>query len=206
MNIIVRNIEIIAAMTTAGFLLLGHFVIRLPLWVNLPVSGALFLGFYLIGSSWFEIQFNREAGNLTAEVLRNKVGTGMQKVSTIRGLANSIADSQVKNKILGIAELSDRMLRNFAQNPGDLGQAGRFLLYLDKFLPLIERYARLSGTPEGRELLLKTSDDAEFWELLHTAEESFTENFQSYLQNDAVELRTLGRTLKKMMNVPQIGK
>jgi hypothetical protein len=79
-------------------------------------------------------------------------------------------------------------------------------LYLDRFLPLIERYVRLSSTPEGRQVLKKSSEDEGFVELLDVVEQGFSNGFQNYLENDVVELRTLSRVMKKMMNVAEIGK
>lgn len=200
-----RNYEIAAGSIAAAFMLFGFFVLKLPLWLTLTVTGLLFLGLFFLGSSWMEIQIGRQAQNMTTDQLREKLKDGLQKVSSIRGWAGSIRDEEVRRKVLGLAELADRILREFAHKPPDPpGQVGRFALYLEKFLPVVERYARLSSSPEGREMLMKTTHDPEFWELLHTAEDNFTRAFQDYLADNAMELRAFGRNLNKMMLDPKL--
>ncbi|THB66852.1 MAG: hypothetical protein D6E12_09725 [Desulfovibrio sp.] len=206
MNFLIKNKEIVAGAAGAAALLFGVGVVNAPLWLSFFIGLSLFAGLFLIGSYWWEFQLAQEARALTNVSMQDKVKAGATKVVAIRDLAETIQNPDVQAKVRNICDLADRIFANFEHDPSDLAKAGRFLLYLDRFLPLLERYARLSATPEGRELLAKRSDDEEFFALLDVAEKSFTSGFQNYLENDVVEMRTFGRVLKKMMDVAEVGK
>jgi 5-bromo-4-chloroindolyl phosphate hydrolysis protein len=200
------NAAILAGLAAAVFILAGRLWIGAPFAAAFLIGLALFVGLYLIGSFLDDFMDRREARLMTGADIRRRIKDGLDKVKTIRRQARNIDHPEVRAKVENVADLADRILHNLLNDPEDQAKAGRFLLYLDRFLPLIERYAALSSTPEGREMLKKSKDEDEFLELLDTAETSFKRGLENYLQNDAMELRMLGRTLKKMMNVAEIGK
>ena len=181
-------------------------VVRAPLWLSAVVGGSLFLGLYLIGSHNTDRQITREARNMTGASMQKCIAMGLQNVKQIRRMAYQVREDAIRMQLVRICDLADRIFHNFEQDPSDAAKASRFLLYLDRFLPLIERYARLSATREGRLLLERSGDEAEFRMMLNTVEQGFTQGFENYLQNDVIELRTFGRVLKKMMDVAEIGK
>ena len=205
-NTLLGNIEILAGAACALLLFAGHFLVGVPIWLNAAVCLALFAGLLLIGSFGLDMRIRREAGSMTMEKLRQKVKEGERNTAKIRRLIADTPDKELRDKIANICDIAERILANFQDDPADLAKAGRFLLYLERFLPLIEKYTRLSATPEGRELLRASNEDDVFAQLLETAEQSFRQGFKNYLEKDAVQLRTLGRTLKKMMTIAEIGK
>ena len=135
-----------------------------------------------------------------------RIERGQATADGIRALAPNVEDGIARIRLLRICDLAERIFSNFEDDPSDLAKAGRFLMYLDRFLPLVERYARLCSTPEGRELLKEEYGDQEFHELLQTAEQSFSQGFKNYLSNDVVEMKAFGRVLKRMMDVAEVGK
>ena len=206
MHLILKNVEIWAGGLSAVALLVGTLIVHAPLWLSLVVAVCLFIGFYLLGSYWTDIQIQYEATLMTVESMQTKISKGLINVIEIRDLASNIEELDIKDQVIRICDVAYRIFKNFEEDPSDVAKASRFLLYLDRFLPLIERYVRLSSTPEGRQLLAKSSEDEEFVGLLDVVEQGFTNGFQNYLENDVVELRTLSRVMKKMMNVAEIGR
>jgi len=206
MQMVVKNVELWAGGISAVALLVGTLIVHAPIWLSLVVAVCLFVGIYLLGSYWTDIQIQYEATLMTVESMQSKISKGLMNVIAIRNQASNIEEVKIKDQIIRICDVAYRIFKNFEEDPSDVAKASRFLLYLDRFLPLIERYVRLSSTSEGRQVLEKSSEDEEFVELLDVVEHGFTNGFQNYLENDVVELRTLSRVMKKMMNVAEIGK
>ena len=206
MQMIIKNVELWAGGISAVALLVGTLIVHAPVWLSLVVAVCLFIGFYLLGSYWTDIQIQYEATLMTVESMQTKISKGLMNVIEIRNQASNIEEVKIKDQIIRICEVAYRIFKNFEKDSSDVAKASRFLLYLDRFLPLIERYVRLSSTPEGRQVLKKSSEDEGFVELLDVVEQGFSNGFQNYLENDVVELRTLSRVMKKMMNVAEIGK
>ena len=200
-RLFLNNYQIFSALIAALMILAGHFLLSIPLAVNLAASLGLFAGLLLIGSYGFDYKIRLEARSLSDDDIKQRIGRGLRQVSTIRGTAGMITDPVVKAKVMNVCDLAERMLKGFAKDQGRKVDIGRFLLYLDHFLPVVEKYSYMSSTPEGREMMMKTTDDAEFWELLHSAQETFETGYNNWLQNDVVELRTMGRDLKKMIHL-----
>ena len=206
MQMIIKNVELWAGGVSAVALLVGTLIVHAPIWLSLVVAVCLFIGFYLLGSYWTDIQIQYEATLMTVESMQTKISKGLMNVIEIRNQASNIEEVKIKDQIIRICEVAYRIFKNFEKDSSDVAKASRFLLYLDRFLPLIERYVGLSSTPEGRQVLKKSSEDEGFVELLDVVEQGFSNGFQNYLENDVVELRTLSRVMKKMMNVAEIGK
>lgn len=205
MSWLLRNIELAAAVIGACVMLAGVLLVSAPWWASVLVGLFVFAGIWLLGSSQ-DMRIKGEAAGLSQQDMLRRIKQARKKVVAIQDLAGGVPDQDVRARLLRVCSLSDRIFKNFEDDPDDIAKASRFLLYLDRFLPLIEKYARLSATPQGRELLKKSGDDEEFKELLRVVEEGFAKGFQNYLQNDVVELRTFGRVLKKMIHVAEIGK
>jgi hypothetical protein len=195
---------LVAGVVAAGALILAYFALGLPVWASLVAAGALFAGVYLIGDHWADIMLGRQAERMDPAEMRRRIRAGLGDAARIRDAAVDIPDARVQHKIIHVCDLAERMFNSFALENKNKARTARFVLYLEQFLPLIERYTKLSAMPEGRELLLKSSGDAEFWELLHQAETEFEQGLTAYLADDAVEMRNMGRTLRKMMTVREI--
>ncbi|SHK81894.1 5-bromo-4-chloroindolyl phosphate hydrolysis protein [Desulfatibacillum alkenivorans DSM 16219] len=206
MQAVIRNMEIIAGALAAAIILIGTVVIQAPLWLSVLLGAALFTGLRLIKSHWTEISIANEARGLSQDLMEQKILAGQSMVVQIKNLSRSIKEEEVQAQVLRICDLADKIFRNFQDDKGDMARASRFLLYLNRFLPLIETFARLSSTKEGRKMLEESNDGKEFREMLNVVEQGFSKGFQNYLENDAADLRTFGRVLSKMMDAAEIGK
>lgn len=206
MPYLAENRFLLAGVLSALSLLAGVFLMGAPFWAALLVAVCLFGGVSLVGSSALDAEIAKAARKLGPESMRAKIREGRAKVAELTDVARTMADTAARERVLRVAAMAERIFDNFEEDPADAAKAGRFLLYLDRFLPLVARYARLSATPEGRELLKERSDDEEFYKLLEVAEESFAQGYKNYLENDVVEMRTFGRVLRKMMDVAEVGR
>lgn len=204
-NLFYDNIGIWSGVAASGVLAWTAIGLSIPIWASLLAGVGTFGGVYLMGYHSLEKRMLRQADAMSRDATLQLIKENSEKISEIRSLSKSIRDKEIKEKISSICTLADQIIKNFEEDPSDLDKARRFLLYIDRFLSIIQRYARLSSTEAGRELLEKTSDDQEFEELLDSVKLGFKQGFQNYLRNDVVELRTFGRVLKKMMNVAEIG-
>lgn len=206
MSFLLRNIEITAALAGAAAMLAGVLGVGAPWWAGVAAGVLVFAGVWLLGSSWTDMRIRSEASGLSVQAMLQRIRQGRKKVAAIQEHAKGVPDKDVRERLFRVCTLADRIFANFEDDSQDIAKASRFLLYLDRFLPLIEKYARLSSTSQGRELLQRSGDDVEFRELLQVVEEGFSKGFQNYLENDVIELRTFGRVLKKMIHVAEIGK
>lgn len=198
-----ENFEIVSGALAALVLLAGNFVIGAPIWASVTVAAALFAGLYLIGSFWTEIQIEREAGQMTLNGMRSKIREGGEMLRAIRELSRGMVQKEIREQVIRICDMGERIFNQLEADPSDILRSSRLLLYLGRFLPLIENYARVSSTRTGREMLGR---DKEFLEVLNAVEQGFEQGFKNYLEKDVVEIKTMGRILKKMMNVAEIGK
>lgn len=114
-----------------------------------------------------------------------------------------MVQKEIQEQVIRICDMGERIFNQLEAEPSDILRSGRLLLYLSRLLPLIEKYARVSSTRTGREMLGR---DKEFLEVLNAVEQGFEQGFKNYLEKDVVEIKTVGRILKKMMNVAEIGK
>lgn len=151
-------------------------------------------------------RIDEDEAAMSVSGMSGRIERGRDTADSIREHVPLVDDALARIRLLRICDLAERILDNFEADPADKTKAGRFLMYLDRFLPLVERYARLSSTIEGRELLAHEYGDQEFHQLLETAEQSFTQGFKNYLSNDVVEMKAFGRVLKRMMDVAEVGK
>lgn len=201
-----NNVEICSGAVSAMFLLVGRLVFDAPLWICFVGAGILFAGLYLVGSYWVEIQIERESLRMTLQRMQEKIQAGRQRLKDIRGFAGGIANQNIQKQLYRICTTGEYIFKNIEDNPSGLSKSSRFLLYLDRFLPIVERYARTSSDTIGQKLLQESATESEFLDLLDAVEQGFEKGYKNYLEHDVVEMRTVGRVLKKMMNVAEIGK
>ncbi len=199
----VKHYEIWSGAAAAGILLLSVFILHIPLWISLLITVAIFAGLFMIGSFWTELQIEREANRMTQEIMADKILEGKKKLLEIRKIAENINQTDIRNQINRICDLGTRIFKNFDENLPAFSGASRFLLYIDRILPYMEKYAKVSSSRTGKEML---RSDSEIMEVLNSLEQGFEQGFKNYLEKDVVELKTVGRILKKMMNVAEIGK
>jgi 5-bromo-4-chloroindolyl phosphate hydrolysis protein len=202
MDTFFKNFELWSGGIAAVFLLAGVFIAGAPIWLSFMVAISLFAGLYLIGSFWLDIQIQREAGRMTLERMKAGIAEGQKKLDEIRRLAGRIGQVQIRDQLFRICDIGTRIFHNLKDDPSHLSKSGRFLLYLDRFLPLIEKYARVTSSRTGIEMI---GSDKEFLETLGSIEQGFEQGLRNYLERDVVEIKTAGRILKKMMNVAEIG-
>ncbi|MBF0379055.1 MAG: 5-bromo-4-chloroindolyl phosphate hydrolysis family protein [Desulfamplus sp.] len=199
----IKHYEIWSGLIAASILLFGVFVLQTPLWLNFVVAISLFAGLFMIGSFWIELQIGQEAKKMTQESMSDKILKGKKKLNEIRAISKTIHQPTIRQQIVRICDLGDRIFKGFDEEPHAVSGASRFLLYIDRILPYVEKYAKVSSTRTGTEMIKK---DGEILEVLNSLEQGFEQGFKNYLEKDVVELKTVGRVLKKMMSVAEIGK
>ncbi len=201
-----QNAFMVAGVTAAAAMLLCHFVLNLPVWIGVPAGLLLGAGLYIFGRGGMDERIRRQSSGLTMLDAEVRADASRDLVQRIRAAAADTPDKEASRLLRSLADLADRVLDNFKDDPGDLRKSSRFILYLEKLLPMAERYARLAATPEGRELLRERGEDKAFLDALSKAEEAFAQGYKNYLENDVVELGRLGRVMTRMMDVAEIGK
>ncbi|MBF0302668.1 MAG: 5-bromo-4-chloroindolyl phosphate hydrolysis family protein [Desulfamplus sp.] len=199
----IKHYEIWSGLIAASILLVGVFVLQTPLWLNFVVAISLFAGLFMIGSFWIEFQIGREANRMTEESMADKILKGKKNLGEIRKISTTINQPLIRQQIIRICDLGDRIFKGFDEEPHAVSGASRFLLYIDRILPYVEKYAKVSSTRTGTEMIKK---EGEILEVLNSLEQGFEQGFKNYLEKDVVELKTVGRVLKKMMSVAEIGK
>lgn len=199
----IKHYEIWSGFIAASVLLIGVFVLQTPLWLNFVIAISLFSGLFMVGSFWIEFQIGREANRMTEEGMVDKILKGKKKLHEIREISKVIHQIAIRQQIVRICDLGERIFKSFDEEPHAVSGVSRFLLYIDRILPYIEKYAKVSSTRTGTEMIGK---DGEILDVLNSLEQGFEQGFKNYLEKDVVELKTVGRILKKMMNVAEIGK
>jgi len=206
MSFFVKNSEISGSVLASVLILILVMVFRVPVIISAPVGVALFFGLWFYSLKYFDMEINRKAGGMGTAEIQKQIKLGKDKVEHIRKLTNQIYGQDIRLRILKICETTDRIFKNFEDDKADLNYASRFLLYLDRFLRAVDNYAKLCGTPEGIELLESSGNKDEFLDLIETAEKAFADGLKNYLENDQMELRTVSRVLKRMMENAEIGR
>jgi 5-bromo-4-chloroindolyl phosphate hydrolysis protein len=136
--------------------------------------------------------------------MRDKLDRDREKIVRIRELCVNIHEEPVRRRILTVCGLAEGIFDHLAQNPSQEQAVGRFFLYLERTVRVVEEYSRIAVDPMGRRLL--RGEEEEFLRLLDQAEEAFRTGYRNILHNRIVEFRTMGRVLGRMMELAEIGK
>jgi len=206
MRFIINNAQILSG------IIAGAIIILMTVLFDTPVAESFALGLMVYIGLWFLRSYGKSKykPKLVEEMagynIQDKIDSGFIKLQNIKELNKKIKDKELRTKINDICNTAKKIFESFDQDEEDAKMASRFLLYLDRFLMAVERYVSISSTEEGREVITDSGDKKEFIELIDTADEAFKSGFKNYLENDVIELRTLSRVLKKMMDNAEIGK
>lgn len=206
MRLLSNNAPIFAGVLFALLAVAGQFFNPDATIFNLIVSAVIASGVLLFAAGSMDKKISAEAGRLTIEGLRDKVRSSRIMVDEIHRLAQQAPDKQARAKLLQLCEISGLILKNFEEDPRDITKSGRFILYLERILPMARHYVRVASSPQGRELLKERNEDEAFLQYLDTAINGFNQGFKNYLDNDVVELKRLGNVVTRMMDVAEIGK
>ncbi len=206
MRVLSNNAPIFAGLLFALLAVAGQYFNPAATLLNLAVSAVIASGVFLFASGSMDKKIRSEAGRLTLEGLKNKVLASRVMVDEIQKLAQQTPDQQAREKLLELCEVSRLIFKNFEQDARDITKSGRFILYLERILPMARHYVRVASSPQGRELLKERNEDEAFLQYLDTAIKGFNQGFKNYLDNDVVELKRLGTVVTRMMDVAEIGK
>lgn len=198
---LIRYVELLAGLAGALLVVAGVFVLGLPPLIAGGLGIAVFAGAWLMGSSWLDMRIAEQARRLDGPSVTERLAAGETQVHELKRIAQAMPRKKTKDKILALCGIAERTFQVFRQDPDQRHHAGRFLLYLDRFLPLALQYAKLASTPEGRQLMQQGGQDKEFEELLDTAQTAFSQGLMNLLAHHAVEVKTVSRVLKKMMRM-----
>ncbi|MCG8403781.1 MAG: 5-bromo-4-chloroindolyl phosphate hydrolysis family protein [Phycisphaerales bacterium] len=197
------NIEIASGVISAGGVVLAYLVFGAPLWLCLALGLGLYLGIAFLGSSRLDKRIRVEARQLAPPEMESRLVADQEKLARIRELCRDLEDEEIRLKILTICGLAEGIFNNLLEGRIGGPHLGRFFLYLERTIQVVERYSQLSADQLGRELLQK--ERSEFIRLLDQAQEAFNKGYRNLLNDRIVEFKTMSRVLGRMMEIAEIG-
>lgn len=204
---LVRHPPVAGGVVAAGLLLTGYFLVGMPLWLAALVGGAAGLGAGLAAQGRLDDQITRAAAGMTMRQVEDEIREARRVAEDLVAYRDKMRDAELICRLDGVLALARRIFRSFEEDPDDVRKAGRFLLYMNRLLPIVERYVKLSQTEQGLKLLEEQGFGREaMLELMAKTESAFAEGYAAYLENDVVELKRLGAVMSKMMDVARIGR
>ena len=198
--------ETISGLSGAGAFLLAYLPLGWPLWVGLVLAVVLYAGANLMlgGSMEDRVRQVFGSGEMIAQ-LAARVERDRQEVKDLRRLARSIREPGVRDRVLAVCDIAEKIIDNFAEDPEDLKQAQRFVVQFEKLLPIVESYVHLSSDPDRR-AVLTAQDQADLKETLDAYAENLKQAYQAYQENNLQKLRMTTGVLKRMVDLDGIGK
>jgi 5-bromo-4-chloroindolyl phosphate hydrolysis protein len=166
-----------------------------------PLS--IFKGSQPTANSDFEESMNElksleNLDKVTAEMLKDTLKTGSEKIREIDQLTARIQDASIKQKVQGIREVIVKIFENFKKDPEDIKLSKQFLsYYLDTTIKIIRKYIDLSEqkviSTDLTESLKKVDN------LLVSIKEAFETHYSKLLSNDIMDLDVEITVMEKTM-------
>lgn len=198
-DFLLENYETLATGFCVGLLLYLVFFTRINFFASLAACVLLFIGLILISSFWTQLHIQQKASEKTEVTLGEEIYACRMKAGQIAGVNNRIQDQAIQERIRAILKQANDVINELSGDDTRIEQKARVMMYVDKLLILVESYAKIAASGEGLKKLTKNSIGWESTELLDLAETGMQKAFDDYLQNRVVELKTMGRVLRKMV-------
>jgi hypothetical protein len=198
------NIEVASGLLSAAGVVTAYLVFGAPLWLCLALGLGLYLGITFFGSNRLDKRIRTEARMLALPEMRSRLLEDQEKLAQIRESCLRLEDEEIRLKILTICGLAEGIFNNLLEGQISGPHLGRFFLYLERTIQVVERYSGLSADPMGKQLLKE--ERSEFLQLLNQAQEAFTKGYRNLLNDRIVEFKTMGRVLGRMMEIAEIGR
>jgi 5-bromo-4-chloroindolyl phosphate hydrolysis protein len=198
--------ETLSGLTGAGAFLLAFLALSWPLWVGLVIAVVLYAGVNLAlgGSVENRVRQVFGSGEMIAQ-LAARVEQDRKEIKDLRRLARFVRELGIRDRILAVCDIAEKIIDNFAEDPEDLKQAQRFVIQFEKLLPIVENYVHLSSDSDRRAVLTE-QDQADLRETLDAYVENLRQAYQAYQENNLQKLRMATGVLKRMVDLDGIGK
>ena len=194
--------EILAGAAGAGAFIIGLLVLHLPIWLCLTTTALIYAGLNLLMGGIFQAKVQQIVGSsataiaqLTDQILKNR-----QQLDHLRRRSASLPHKGIRERVLRVCDLSEKIFNNFEEDPDDIRRAHRFLSQFNRVLPIIEDYLHLASDTDRRKVL--TVEDEQNIDLtLKAFEENLQLIYQGFQENNLHKLRMATGTLKRMLEM-----
>jgi 5-bromo-4-chloroindolyl phosphate hydrolysis protein len=189
----------LGAATFCGTLVL----LNLPLLLSVASALGVYTGLNLLLGGKAKQGVQNLLGSSTSAVwdeLKARIEHEEQFVQRIGKKVPQITDTAIKQSVIEICDISQKIFENFRTDPDDLKQAQRFLIHFSKLWPIIENYLHLASDPDRRSLLT----DADTIKLRTTLEkfvQNLKEAYRAFHENDLQQLRLTTSVLERMIDL-----
>ncbi len=196
--------EILAGLAGAGTFLGTLLVLGLPWWLCLVLTGLIYAGANLYLGGLFEdkVQEMMSGTQKAVAQMSERITENKRTVRALRGLSTSIQDPGIREKLVAICAIAEKIFLNFEQDPEDIKRAHRFLSQFQKLLPIIEDYAHLTSDPDRR-AVLTDEDEQNIRTTLDAFLSNLKQSYQAFQDNNLMKLRMSTGVLKRMIDMDE---
>ncbi|MCP4748565.1 MAG: hypothetical protein GY874_20885 [Desulfobacteraceae bacterium] len=194
--------ELIAGIAGAGSFLGTLILIGWPIWLCLVNTLVIYLGVKFVLRRAYRTRVRKITSGTAAGLaqLTEQIRLQRRQLNKLRRLAPSVPNTPIRQLVLNICSLSDKIFRNFKEDPDDIRRAHRFLSQFQKVMPIIQDYTHLASDKD-RCGVLTTEDEGSIEMTLKSFESNLKDVYQGFQQNNLQKLRMDTGTLKRMLHM-----
>ena len=202
-----KRAELLAGLGGIATFFSTLFTLGWPTWLSLVLTGLAYVGLNLMLGGIFEEKVQQLVGGsqLALGQLREQIERDRKTVKNLRQLSRAIENRDIREKVIQVCDLSQKIFDNFRQDPDDIRRAHRFLSHFKKLLPIIENYVHLSSDPDRREVLAD-ADERNISSTLDDFLANLKAAYKAFQENNLQQLRIATGTLKRMVDMDTTGK
>jgi len=132
------------------------------------------------------------------ELIDELLAEGEKAIAEMHRLRDSIPDELVREKIVEVAAITDKIFKDLLEDPDDYNQVKRFSdFYLPTTIKLLHTYDRFGQSGAGGENISGTLERID--SALDTIIDSYKKFFDSLFENQALDIETDIIVLEKML-------
>ena len=194
--------ELLAGIAGAGAFLTTLVVLGWPLWLCLTLTALIYLGLNMLlgGVVQNKVQQIMSSGAATLDQLSRQIDLHRQELQELRRWTSSVPTSGIRLRVTSVCDLSEKIFRNFEEDPEDIRRAHRFLSQFKKVLPIVRDYVHLASDKDRRKVLTD-EDEQNIAQTLESFENNLQEAYRGFQENNVQKLRLATGTLKRMLEM-----
>lgn len=194
--------ELLAGIAGAGAFLATLVVLGWPLWLCLTLTALIYLGLNMLlgGVVQNKVQQIMSSGAATLDQLAQQIDLHRQELEELRRWASSVPTPGIRLRVTSVCDLSEKIFRNFEEDPEDIRRAHRFLSQFKKVLPIVRDYVHLASDKDRRRVLTD-EDEQNIAQTLEIFETNLQEAYRGFQENNVQKLRLATGTLKRMLEM-----
>ncbi|WP_319523322.1 5-bromo-4-chloroindolyl phosphate hydrolysis family protein [uncultured Desulfosarcina sp.] len=194
--------ELLAGIAGAGAFLTTLVVLGWPLWLCLTLTALIYLGLNMLlgGVVQNKVQQIMGVGAATLDQLSRQIDLHRQELKELRRWASSVPTPGIRLRVTNVCDLSEKIFRNFEEDPEDIRRAHRFLSQFKKVLPIVRDYVHLASDKDRRKVLTD-EDEQNVAQTLEIFETNLQEAYRGFQENNVQKLRLATGTLKRMLEM-----